>query len=915
MAFNYLLDPCIQHQNRAGVNNVHGFFKVFLLETDDIAETYSDFSGTLNPERIEIDNNGRCVIIADDSRPYRVEMYLPNGDLVYTQAPIWTIASGGGGAALTDIESSDGSISVDKTTVGGKTTFDIGVNHEDDPAFLDWIKCSGSSASSGNLVPNKADGTMSVGSLGVELSADMLYHVTGIVRGTKDGVGPDYDSIEVHLSLNDGETSTEVQTFTFIVDRSLGLPQDFNFDADIKAGSVESELVVSVTGAEAGMSFSLPLLDIHRIYSGIPKIPGGIATQGWVDNNYQKKLTAGTGISIDPATDTISATPQVQSDWNEANTSSPAYIRNKPDMDSYATKQEVTTGLAGKQDTISDLATIRSGAAAGATAVQPGDLATVATSGSYNDLSDKPSIPAPVTVDQHYNASSTNAQSGTAVAEALDSFEALPASTVADAGKVLRVDTNGDPEWAADESQQVQSDWAQTDSSAVDYIKNKPNLAPVATSGSYSDLSNKPSLAAVATSGSYNDLSDKPSIPPAQIQSDWNQSNNQAVDYIKNKPNLATVATSGSYNDLSDKPSIPAAQQQADWNEADSAAIDYIKNKPDLSGFATKTEVTQGLAGKQDTISDLATIRSGAAEGATAVQPGDLAAVATSGSYNDLSDKPSIPDPQVQADWSQSDNTKVDYIKNKPNLASVATSGSYNDLADKPSIPAAQVNADWNASSGVAEILNKPTLATVATTGDYDDLSNKPTIPAAQVNSDWNASSGVAEILNKPTILPYKPVVAGTGVRIVDDTANNRIVVEADETVLWESSTWSDGGDVAPGTNSSTLSEAIDNFERICVHYRRSRLSSRSPLISQQMGEYDVSVIRSQSDKCLLAAIFLSGAGTNLYLVETTLTFNSNNLGFSETQGGQASFGSSFVVGTCYLHPYKIVGINRIASN
>ena len=36
-------------------------------------------------------------------------------------------------------------------------------------------------------------------------------------------------------------------------------------------------------------------------------------------------------------------------------------------------------------------------------------------------------------------------------------------------------------------------------------------------------------------------------------------------------------------------------------------------------------------------------------------------------------------------------------------------SGSYNDLTDKPTIPAAQVNSDWNATSGVAEILNKPT--------------------------------------------------------------------------------------------------------------------------------------------------------------------------------------------------------------
>ena len=48
-------------------------------------------------------------------------------------------------------------------------------------------------------------------------------------------------------------------------------------------------------------------------------------------------------------------------------------------------------------------------------------------------------------------------------------------------------------------------------------------------------------------------------------------------------------------------------------------------------------------------------------------------------------------------------------------LATVATSGSYNDLTNKPTIPAAQVNADWDASSGVAQILNKPTIPTVPT--------------------------------------------------------------------------------------------------------------------------------------------------------------------------------------------------------
>lgn len=58
-----------------------------------------------------------------------------------------------------------------------------------------------------------------------------------------------------------------------------------------------------------------------------------------------------------------------------------------------------------------------------------------------------------------------------------------------------------------------------------------------------------------------------------------------------------------------------------------------------------------------------------------------------------------------------SDNTST-YVE-ADELATVATSGSYNDLSNKPTIPAAQVNSDWNANSGVAQILNKPTIPTV----------------------------------------------------------------------------------------------------------------------------------------------------------------------------------------------------------
>ena len=54
-------------------------------------------------------------------------------------------------------------------------------------------------------------------------------------------------------------------------------------------------------------------------------------------------------------------------------------------------------------------------------------------------------------------------------------------------------------------------------------------------------------------------------------------------------------------------------------------------------------------------------------------------------------------------------------LSNKADIASlseVATSGSYTDLTNKPTIPDAQVNSDWNAETGVSVILNKPSIYT-----------------------------------------------------------------------------------------------------------------------------------------------------------------------------------------------------------
>jgi hypothetical protein len=60
----------------------------------------------------------------------------------------------------------------------------------------------------------------------------------------------------------------------------------------------------------------------------------------------------------------------------------------------------------------------------------------------------------------------------------------------------------------------------------------------------------------------------------------------------------------------------------AQWDAIQSGITSALVNK--LTALPTASELTTMLNGKQDTISDLATIRSGAALGATAVQPSAL---------------------------------------------------------------------------------------------------------------------------------------------------------------------------------------------------------------------------------------------------------------------------------------------------
>ena len=139
------------------------------------------------------------------------------------------------------------------------------------------------------------------------------------------------------------------------------------------------------------------------------------------------------------------------------------------------------------------------------------------------------------------------------------------------------------------------------------------------TNGLLAQKANTSSLATVATSGSYNDLLNKPNIPDVSDyytkSETYNQTEvNNLLATKADSSSLSAVATSGDYDDLLNKPSIPAAQVQSDWSQSDNTQVDYIKNKPTIptnaeelpieSGSATDTKsyIDTGLSGKQDSL-------------------------------------------------------------------------------------------------------------------------------------------------------------------------------------------------------------------------------------------------------------------------------------------------------------------------
>ena len=145
------------------------------------------------------------------------------------------------------------------------------------------------------------------------------------------------------------------------------------------------------------------------------------------------------------------------------------------------------------------------------------------------------------------------------------------------------------------------------------------------------------------------------------------------------------------------------------------------------------------------------------------------------------------------------------------------------------------------------------------------------------------------------------PVVAGKGVRFVEDVENNRVVAEADETVLWEQSSYT------YGITSVTLSESYKNFETIKIFTNKGDVILFHPDNSQSVNGITLTHF-TDSNIWVIPWTFtddthLDGAaGKMLYTDSGTVTVKYVSVDNSAPYGR-------------WEQPEKIIGINRVASN
>ena len=386
-------------------------------------------------------------------------------------------------------------------------------------------------------------------------------------------------------------------------------------------------------------------------------------------------------------------------------------------------------------------------------------LATVATSGSYNDLSNKPTIPTSLPANGGNAATVGGFTVGTNVpADAVftDTIYTLPAATTSVLGGV-KVGTN-----ISVSSGTISVANGSTSAKGVLQLTNSTSststttaATPASVKSAYDLAAGKQSPATTLSGYGITDAYTKTEVDnkvaglvdsapealntlnelAAALGNDANFATTIAtqIGAKANTADLAKVATSGSYNDLSNKPTIPTSLPANGGNAATVGGFTVGTNVPAEAVFTDTVYTHPTYTAKSSGLYKITVNNLGHVSAATAVAKADITGLGIPAQDTVYTH------PSHTAKSSGLYKITVDALGH----VSAATAVAKSDITAL-GIPAQDTVYTHPASHAASMITG---LATVATSGSYNDLSNKPTIPAVTKvtftasDSKWGALS------------------------------------------------------------------------------------------------------------------------------------------------------------------------------
>lgn len=362
--------------------------------------------------------------------------------------------------------------------------------------------------------------------------------------------------------------------------------------------------------------------EIQIVSGAIPSL-SGYATETYVDNSVVSAINVATGV----------IPSQEQSNWNETNTSSPAYIQNKPDLTVYATNSDLqivsaaipdVSNLASKTE-VNNVSGILENEIQIVSAAIP-EVGEFATHSEVNNVSG--------TIINIVNSVSTTIEGdiGTASGNLVDLIEEVSANIP---------------------QAQVQSDWTEDDTSSPAYIKHKPNestliagdnISIVASGDDYVISASGTDLSDYATHTEVNNVSGTIINTVNAVSSTLDNK----IDAVSGAiPDVSSFATRNEVNGVS---GVLESEIQIV-----SAAI------PDISDLVDTSTLTNVSGNIITTVNNVSSVLNNNIESAS----GDLVELIATVSSE-------IPE-QVQSNWNETDTSDPSYIQNKPDLSVYAT--------------------------------------------------------------------------------------------------------------------------------------------------------------------------------------------------------------------------------------------------